>query len=233
MASSSSEMTGGSDPAPVKLFRGYDTVARGILTASAVVGDYENTGVSSGVRVQVCESLTELAEALDIDASLSVSYLKAVDVTAKMEFARKLNVTARSVTIVVYAKHGLGTWDATERKLKGGVKAPTDDKSAASFVKTYGDSFIRSVTLGGEYSPSTSSTPRPASSSKSGDVAQGRGHWRRRDGQGRRTGQAEQFPQDHKDELDPEAGHDGYQESGIPRSGQAYSVRVGLLETSA
>lgn len=149
-----SEMRDGSNSAPVKLFRGYDTVSRGILTASAVEGDWENTGVSSAVRVQVCESLSELAEALDIDASLNVSYLKAVDVTAKMEFARKLNVTARSVSIVVYAKHGLGTWDATDVKLRtgqGAPKAPTDDKSAAAFVKTYGDSFIKSVTLGGEY----------------------------------------------------------------------------------
>jgi hypothetical protein len=133
------------------LFRGYDTVARGILTASAVEGDYENSGASSAVRVQVCESLSELADALDIDASLSVSYLKAVDVTAKMEFARKLNVTARSVTIVVYAKHGIGTWEAKDVTLKENVKAPIDDKTAAGFVKTYGDSFIRSVTLGGEF----------------------------------------------------------------------------------
>jgi hypothetical protein len=145
------EVTGGADPVPVKLFRGYDTVARGMLTDGAVTGHYENSGATSGVKIQVCESLSELAQALEIDASLSVSYLKAVDVTAKMEFARKLNVTARSVTIVVYANHVIGDWDAKDVKLKEDVKAPTDDKSAASFVKTYGDSFVRSVTLGGEY----------------------------------------------------------------------------------
>src|SRR3954447_1272486 len=145
------EMTAGSDPVPVKLFRGYDTVARGIISLSAVEGDYENSGASSAVRIQVCESLSKLAQALDIDASLSVSYLKAVDVTAKMEFARKLEVTARSVSIVVYAKHGIGTWDVTEAKLKSKVTAPVDDESAAAFVGTYGDSFIKSVTLGGEY----------------------------------------------------------------------------------
>ena len=145
------EVTAGNDPMPVKLFRGYDTVARGILTDSAVDGKYEKSGVSSGVRIEVCESLSELAQALDIDASLSVSYLKAVDVTAKMEFARKLNVTARSVSIVVYARHGVGTWDVTEAKLKTNVKAPVDDKSATAFARTYGDSFIKSVTLGGEY----------------------------------------------------------------------------------
>ena len=49
-ATQSAEMTGGDKSAPVKLFRGYDTVARGILTASAVDGDWENTGVSSAVR---------------------------------------------------------------------------------------------------------------------------------------------------------------------------------------
>ncbi|MBV9929352.1 MAG: hypothetical protein JO013_00185 [Alphaproteobacteria bacterium] len=145
------EMTAGSDPAPVKLFRGYDTVARGILSQSAVEGGYEDNGASSGVRIQVCESLSELADALEIDASLSVSYLKAVDVTAKMEFARKLNITARSVSIVVYAKHGIGTWEVKDVTLKSGVKVPIDDKSAAGFAKAYGDSFIKSVTLGGEY----------------------------------------------------------------------------------
>jgi hypothetical protein len=145
------EMTSGPEPVPVKLFRGYDTVARGIMPASAIVGDYEKSGASSSVRIQVCESLSELADALDIDASLSFSYLKAVDVTAKMEFARKLNVTARSVTVVVYARHGIGTWEVKEAKLQNDVKAPTDDDSAADFVQSYGDSFIRSVTLGGEF----------------------------------------------------------------------------------
>jgi hypothetical protein len=145
------EVTGGNKPVPVKLFRGYDTVAKGLLIDSAVDGNFENSDVTSGVKVEVCESLTELAEALEIDASLSVSYLKAAEVTAKMEFARKLNVTARSVTIVVYAKHGVGTWEAKDVKLKSTVKAPTDAASAAAFARTYGDSFVRSVTLGGEY----------------------------------------------------------------------------------
>ena len=139
------------DAVPVKLFSGYDTVARGMLPGSAVVGDHEKSGARSSVRIEVCESLSELAQALEIDASLSVSYLKAVDVTAKMEFAKKLNVTARSVTIVVYANHQIGTWAAKGVKLQSGVKAPTDDDSAADFVQSYGDSFISSETQGGEY----------------------------------------------------------------------------------
>lgn len=146
----SAEMTKGDNPTPVTLFRGYDTVARGMLTGCAVKGDFENTGEGSTMRVEVCESLTQLAQALEIDASLSVSYLKAANVTAKMEFAKKLDVTARSVSIVVYASRRTGTWTAKNVSLDG-VEAPTDNDSAADFVQSYGDSFISSVTLGSEY----------------------------------------------------------------------------------
>ena len=137
--------------APVKLYSGYDTVARGMLPGSAVVGGHEKSGAQSSVRIEVCDSLSKLAQALDIDASLSVSYLKAVDVTAKMEFAKKLDVTARSVTIVVYANHQIGTWTVKDVKLQEGVTAPTDDDSAADFAQSYGDSFISAETQGGEY----------------------------------------------------------------------------------
>jgi hypothetical protein len=147
----SAEMTAGPDPVPVKLFTGYDTVARGMMSSSAITGDHEKSDARSTVRVEVCESLSELADALEIDASLSVSYLKAVSVTAKMEFAKKLNVTAKSVTIVVYAVHGIGTWSAKNVRLQDGVKTPTNDDSAADFAQSYGDSFISSVTLGGEF----------------------------------------------------------------------------------
>ncbi|HYJ82547.1 MAG TPA: hypothetical protein VEW26_06865 [Allosphingosinicella sp.] len=146
-----SEMTKGDNPAPVTLFRGYDTVARGMLTGCAVKGGFENTGEGGTIRVEVCESLSQLAEALEIDASLSVSYLKAAKVTAKMEFAKKLDVTARSVSIVVYASRRTGTWTAKGVELEKGVAAPTDDDSAADFAQSYGDSFISSVTLGSEY----------------------------------------------------------------------------------
>jgi hypothetical protein len=150
-ATLSAAMTGGANPVPVTLFRGYDTVARGMLPGGAINGDFENTGEGSTMRVEVCESLSELAQALEIDASLSVSYLKAVNVTAKMEFAKKLNVTARSVSIVVYASHRTGTWTAKNVRLQDGIQPPTDDDSAADFAQSYGDSFISSVTLGSEY----------------------------------------------------------------------------------
>lgn len=136
---------------PAKLFRGYDGVANGMLNDAAVTGGSDQTGGRSVVQIRVCETVSELAQALEIDGSLSVSYLKAVNVTAKMNFMKKLNATARSITIVVYASHESGTWTAKGVKLAEGVSAPTDDEEAADFVAAYGDSYVSAATQGGEY----------------------------------------------------------------------------------
>lgn len=137
---------------PTKVFRGYDSVKRGMLAATAVKGKYEKSGGRSVVNIRVCESVSELAQALEIDGSLSVSYLKAANVTAKMDFARSLNVTANSVTIVVYASHETGNWSVTHAELEDGVKPPENPaRSAKQFAHVYGDSFVSGATQGGEY----------------------------------------------------------------------------------
>jgi Jacalin-like lectin domain len=134
-----------------KLFNGYDSIANGMLNASAVTGGSEQSGGRSVVNIRVCESVSELAKALEIDGSLSISYLKAVNVTAKMKFMQKLNATARSITIVVYASHEEGNWSVKNVKLAEGVKAPTNDDEAADFAASYGDSYVSEATQGGEY----------------------------------------------------------------------------------
>jgi hypothetical protein len=141
----------GAGSASEKLFNGYDSIANGMLNESAVTGGSSQSGARSVVNIRVCESVSELARALEIDGSLSVSYLKAVNVTAKMKFMQKLNATARSVSIVVYACHETGIWEAKDVKLKEGIKAPTNDDEAADFVAVYGDSYVSAATQGGEY----------------------------------------------------------------------------------
>ena len=140
----------GSEP-PYELFNGYDSIANGMLNASAVAGDAKGSGGSSLVNIRVCESVTELAKALEIDASLSVSYLKVVNVTAKMKFMQKLNATARSISIVVYASHEEATWAVKNVRLADKVQAPNNDDEAADFAASYGDSYVSEVTQGGEY----------------------------------------------------------------------------------
>lgn len=141
----------GAGDTPEKLFSGYDSIDKGMLNESAVTGDLERGGGRSVVKIRVCESLSELANALEIDSSLSVSYLKVANVTAKMKFMQKLNATARSISIVVYSSHESVTWTAKGVKLAQGVNAPANDDEAADFVDIYGDSYVSSATQGGEY----------------------------------------------------------------------------------
>jgi hypothetical protein len=143
----------GAGDTPNKLFTGYDSVGAGMLSSSAVEGKAGTEGGRNVVNIRVCQSVSELADALEIDGSLSVSYLKAVNVTAKMKFMKSLNVTEKSVTIVVYAAVETGTWTVKDVALreKPEVKAPTNDAEAARFVKAYGDSFVKEATQGGEY----------------------------------------------------------------------------------
>jgi hypothetical protein len=133
------------------LFNGYDSISAGMLAASAVTGGTATGGIRKVVNIEVCESESELAKALEIDGSLSVSYLKAANVTAKMEFVQNLNVTARSVTIVVYAYYLSGTTTAKKVELADGITAPKDDEELADFADHYGDSFVSEASEGAEY----------------------------------------------------------------------------------
>jgi hypothetical protein len=138
-----------------RLCIGFDSVAGVMLQASAVEGDYHEEGVESKVTIKVCESLEELSQGLQIDASMSISFLKAANFSAKMSFMRSLNVTEHSLSIVVHIANGIGRWFAKNvaltQEAKAKVPAVDDDAAAVDFVRQYGDSYISAVTLGGEY----------------------------------------------------------------------------------
>ena len=138
-----------------RLFIGFNSVAGEMLQASAVKGDYFEEGIESNVTIKVCESLEELAQGLQIDASMSVSFLKAANFSAKMSFMRSLKLTEHSLSIVVHIAKGVGRWLVKDVTLtpeaKAKLPAVGDDVAAEEFVRTYGDSYISAVALGGEY----------------------------------------------------------------------------------
>jgi hypothetical protein len=136
---------------PNELFSGFDSVADGLLSTSAVEGEFEKGGTITGANIKVCQSMKELAQALEINASVSLSILKAVNVTAKMSFMNSLNVTEHSVNVVVHVAKMTGSWRITDVALKPGIKVPTNDAEAARFVREYGDSYVNEATQGGEY----------------------------------------------------------------------------------
>ncbi len=132
------------------IFQGYDSVT-GQARATAVSGGSQGQGATSAVICKVCSDLETLAKTVDISQSLSVSYGPIGSVSEKTDFVSSLNVTTYSVSIVVYAQHVNGTEQMTTVTPNSGISTPTDNASRQQFFVRYGDSFVSSRTLGGEY----------------------------------------------------------------------------------
>jgi hypothetical protein len=136
---------------PGELFSSFDSVRRGTLAAKAVRGAVIRKGLPVSLNIQVCESASELARALEIDSSVSLSFGRAFNATAKMNFMNSLNVTENNVAIVVYVRNGTGRFEATEVALLPEEKAPSTDAEVVNFFSGNGDSYVSAVSQGGEY----------------------------------------------------------------------------------
>lgn len=136
---------------PAALFQGYNSVL-GSGCSTAVTGDVTRTGSRATVRCSVCTTASEVATALGIDASLSVAYGPLASANVKTEFMSRQKITTYSVTLVVHAINTIGTESFSNVKLKPDLQVlPTDAQSTNDFVSTYGDSWISSISKGGEY----------------------------------------------------------------------------------
>jgi hypothetical protein len=142
-----------STPAPVQpeeLGMGYDRVRHGLLDYSAVTAPPRRKELREGTyHLKICENAAEVASALNIDASVSASYLNVASTSVKSQFMESLKLTTRSVTIVVYAYRESAEWTLKSPRLDG-VSVPTAAQ-LADFVATYGDSFVDKVVEGAEY----------------------------------------------------------------------------------
>jgi hypothetical protein len=136
---------------PKELFRGFDSVSNGTLTSTAVEGESFMDGLPVKLTIQLCQSVSELAKALEIDSSVSISFGKAFNATAKMKFMNSLNVTENNLTIVAYVRNGIGRFKVRDVALKPEIVPPANDQAAAIFVRQRGDSFISEASQGGEY----------------------------------------------------------------------------------
>jgi hypothetical protein len=136
--------------APVRLFQGYDSVS-GLGLNTALTGDSDSGDASSELRYRVCQDMSELAKALDVNQSLSVGFGPFGSVDEKMNFIDNLNVTTHSISIVVYARHGIGTETAINVRPRPDVEQPVGNDALAAFFLGYGDSYLAACTRGGEY----------------------------------------------------------------------------------
>jgi hypothetical protein len=136
--------------APVQLFQGYDSVT-GAGLGTAIQGASRTVGGLSVVSYTGCETIETLSQSLQVDQSLSVGFGPFGSVDEKMTFIYNLDVTTTSVSIVVYARHIEGKEALTDYELKRTVRPPVGNEELKRFFHGYGDSFLSSVTTGGEY----------------------------------------------------------------------------------
>jgi hypothetical protein len=132
------------EPAPVKLFQGFDTF-KSVGRSTAVDGDSESAGVVAQTKYVVCQDVSSLQRALHVSGSASASFgFGSVD--AKATFIEELRVTNTSVSIVVY------TNIITSSQTQTGVRLIGDPPSdIEAFCRAYGDSYVSKLVKGAEY----------------------------------------------------------------------------------
>jgi Jacalin-like lectin domain len=130
---------------PVQLFQGFDTFA-GSHRATVLTGDSKSRDSRQELKYTMCETVEELYNALKISAKVAANF-GFVGADAKSEYVHSMRITSTSLVIAIYANKVLGTQEYTSISLKG-IKP---EESLNDFYKTYGDSFVNSITTGGEY----------------------------------------------------------------------------------
>ena len=135
---------------PSQIFQGYESV-NGLSLSTATTGNVVTEGAASTVDYSVSIDSESLSQSLEIDQSLSVGFGPFGGGDEKMKCFQSLNVTTYSVTILVFARHSIGTSNVVDIALKSGVSAPTTNQEMISFFRGYGDAYTSSITQGGEY----------------------------------------------------------------------------------
>ena len=136
---------------PTAVGQGYDTII-GFVRVGAVTGAVTTSGGAdnpSSADITICEGSEDVRSALHINESASVSYAGFGSASQKLDLFRSLKLTKNSISVVVYARHIKSVETLLNPTLTGGAKNEAND--IKSFVKKHGDSYVSSITLGGEF----------------------------------------------------------------------------------
>lgn len=101
-------------------------------------------------RCQVCRSASELVQSLQWSGGLSGGLGPVPLLKARQEFVESLRTTVFSVSVVVQARRVLAALVSEHVACKPDLAIPTDGASLDQFVSTYGDSWVKSVLIGGQ-----------------------------------------------------------------------------------
>lgn len=131
-----------------ELFQGYDSF-RSALRTRAVSGVISVSGAAENEKyAMICEDVESMQSALKVNASASASFAFG-SASAKVDFSRQFEMTQHSVALVVYVNVKAGTQQVTSVHFDG--TPPATPSAASDFFRSNGDSYVSSVTKGGEF----------------------------------------------------------------------------------
>lgn len=134
---------------PVELFQGFDTFA-GTARDTVLTGSSREKDSVQRFDYNFCETIESLYNALSISTEVAADFgFGSVD--AKTDYVHSLQTTSTSLVIAIYASNVTGTTEYTSAMLKPGIESPADAKRLNDFYQYHGDSFVSSITKGGEY----------------------------------------------------------------------------------
>ena len=137
----------------VQVLQGYSTT-KGQRKQTALTGKWKPSGhKDSEARVYISESTEHLEQSLHIEESFSVNYLKD-GMKQKLDWYNSLEVDETSITVSVRS------WKVSEQKVtnpeedigvRDDVEIPTNSAEFEEFFDFYGDMYVDSVDIGGEF----------------------------------------------------------------------------------
>ncbi|KAM6595213.1 hypothetical protein CsatA_005737 [Cannabis sativa] len=134
---------------PVKLFQGYSS-ATGSGQSSAVVGESRTDGVQCHVTYTICDGEKSVMNLIDLNQSVNFDTLiRLASVNEKLNFVKSLNIKEKDLLIVVHARKVEGKEVQTMATLASNISVPITNLK--DFFLHYGDSYVSSITRGGEY----------------------------------------------------------------------------------
>lgn len=134
------------------LGQGYATAMNAGLDMALNILTTSNDGTHTSTRIMLALSLQELAESLSTKQSAGIGFLDVFGIEEKTEFATSLRISTYSLCIVVHAKKYTSTSCVKKEFTPEAIKLiPHNEESASLFARYYGDTYVNSISTGGEY----------------------------------------------------------------------------------
>ncbi|MFH1804351.1 MAG: hypothetical protein ABID63_05630 [Pseudomonadota bacterium] len=138
---------------PNRLFQGVDAF-RGKGKLEAVTGEQTTGESNTQSEYKMTTSISEFVLAANVSVELAAEDLfNTTSVSAKAQFVKQLEITDKSVVVLVYYKHEMKhtAFDTAPKEKVTLPPIPLDKTKLLNFFDNYGNKYVTQISKGGEY----------------------------------------------------------------------------------